>query len=165
LIERVAQLGRSSPGPLEAVWALTGLRLLMGFLWLANLSWKLPPDFGRNDPEGLLYNFRLAENYAVLPFLRSLMTDVVIPHFTLFGWLVFLVELTAGVLLTLGLFTRLGALVGSVEALIITLLVVRAPNEWFWTYAMFVAINLLLMLTPAAERLSVDAWLSRRRKR
>jgi len=134
----------------------------MGVLWLANLSWKLPPDFGRNDPEGLLYNFRRAEEHAVLPFLRSLVEDVVIPHFTLFGWLVFLVELTAGVLLTLGLFTRVGALVGTVEATIITLLVVRAPHEWFWTYAMFIAINLVLILTPAARRLSVDAWLSRR---
>jgi len=93
------------------------------------------------------------------------MDGVVIPHFRLFGWLVFLVELTAGVLLTLGLFTRVGALVGSVQALIITLLVVRAPNEWFWTYAMFVAINLVLVLTPAAERLSVASWLSRRRER
>jgi thiosulfate dehydrogenase (quinone) large subunit len=165
LIERVAQLGRSSPGGAEAVWALTGLRIVMGVLWLANLSWKLPPDFGRDAPEGLLYNFRLAEEYAVLPFLRSFVHDVVIPHFTLFGWLVFLVELTAGALLTLGLFTRVGALVGSVQALIIALLVVRAPTEWFWTYVMFVAINLVLLLTPAAERLSVDAWLSRRRKR
>ncbi len=137
----------------------------MGVLWLANLSWKLPPDFGRNDPEGLLYNFRRAEEHAVLPFLRSLVEDVVIPHFTLFGWLVFLVELTAGVLLTLGLFTRVGAFVGTVEATIITLLVVRAPHEWFWTYAMFIAINLVLILTPAARRLSVDAWLSRRRGR
>jgi thiosulfate dehydrogenase (quinone) large subunit len=165
LIDRVARLGRSSPGKAEAVWALAGLRILMGVLWLANLSWKLPPDFGRNDPEGLLYNFRRAEEHAVLPFLRSLVEDVVIPHFTLFGWLVFLVELTAGVLLTLGLFTRVGALVGSVEALIITLLVVRAPHEWFWTYAMFIAINLVLLLTPAAERVSVDAWLSRQRAR
>jgi thiosulfate dehydrogenase (quinone) large subunit len=165
LIDRVAQLGRSSPGPAEAVWALVGLRLVMGVLWLENLSWKLPPDFGRHDPKGLLYSFRQAEKHAVLPFLRSLMDDVVIPHFTLFGWLVFLVELTAGVLLTLGLFTRVGALVGTVEALIITLLVVNAPNEWFWTYAMFIAINLVLLLTPAAERLSLDAWLSRRGRR
>jgi hypothetical protein len=55
--------------------------------------------------------------------------------------------------------------VGAVQSLIIALLVVRAPTEWFWTYAMFIAINLVLMLTPAAERVSVDAWLSRRRTR
>ena len=165
MIERVAQLWRSSPGGAEAVWALVGLRIFMGVLWLDNLLWKLPPDFGRDAAEGLLYNFRRAEEHAVLPFLRSFVHDVVIPNYTLFGWLVFLVELTAGILLTLGLFTRVGALVGSVQALIITLLAVRAPHEWFWTYAMFIAINLVLLLTPAAERLSVDAWLSRRRER
>ena len=159
------QLVRRSPGRAETVWALTGLRLVMGVLWLANLSWKLPPDFGRNDAQGLLYNFRRAEEHAVLPFLRTFVREVVIPHYTLFGWLVFLVELTAGVLLTLGLFTRVGALVGATQALIITLLAVRAPHEWFWGYVMFIAINLVLLLTPAAERLSVDAWLSRRRGR
>ena len=164
LIERVAKLVRSLPG-LDAVWALVGLRIFMGILWLENLTWKFPPDFGRHDPKGLLYSFRQAEDHAVLSFLRSFVHDVVIPHFTLFGWLVFLVELTAGVLLTLGLFTRIGALVGSVQALIITLLAVRAPHEWFWAYAMLITINLVLMLTPAAERLSVDAWLSRRRER
>jgi thiosulfate dehydrogenase (quinone) large subunit len=165
LIERVAHLVRSLPG-VDAVWALVGLRIFMGVLWLENLTWKFPPEFGRDNPKGLLYSFRQAEDHAVLGFLRSFVHDVVIPHFTLFGWLVFLVELTAGALLTLGLFTRLGALVGSVEVLIITLLVVQAPNEWFWTYAMFFAINLVLLLTPAAaDRLSVDAWLLRRCER
>ena len=165
MIQRIAQLARSSPGRAETVWALTGLRLVMGALWLANLSWKLPPDFGRDAPQGLLYNFRRAEEHAVFGFLRSFVREVVIPHYTLFGWLVFLVELTAGALLTLGLFTRLGALIGTVQALIITLLAVRAPHEWFWGYVMFIAINLALALTPASERLSVDAWLWRRRER
>ena len=165
LIERATRLARSLPG-IDPVCALVGLRIFMGVLWLVNLSWKFPPDFGRDAPKGLLYSFRQAQDHAIVGFLRSFVHDVVIPHFTLFGWLVFLVELTAGVLLALGLFTRVGALVGSVEVLIITLLVVQAPNEWFWTYAMFFAINLVLLLTPAAgERLSVDAWLARRRER
>jgi hypothetical protein len=30
---------------------------------------------------------------------------------------------------------------------------------------MFIAINVVLLLTPAAERLSVEAWLSSRRGR
>jgi thiosulfate dehydrogenase [quinone] large subunit len=166
LIERIVHFVRSSPGGIDAVWALVGLRIFMGVLWLENLTWKLPPDFGRDDPKGLLYSFRQADEHAVLPFLRSFVHDVVIPHFTLFGSLVFAVELTAGALLTLGLFTRVGALVGTVQAVIITLLVVEAPNEWFWTYAMMIAINLVLLLTPAAAgRLSLDAWLSRRRER
>jgi uncharacterized membrane protein YphA (DoxX/SURF4 family) len=137
----------------------------MGVLWLANLSWKLPPDFGRDDPEGLLYNFRRAEDDAVFGFLRTFMRDVVIPNYTLFGWLVFLVELAAGALLTLGVLTRIGALIGTVQAIIITLLVVRAPDEWVWSYVMLIGVNLALAFAgPAAsERLSLEPFLRKRR--
>jgi uncharacterized membrane protein YphA (DoxX/SURF4 family) len=142
--------------------ALAGLRILVGVIWLANLSWKLPPDFGKADPEGLLYSFRLGEQYAIVGFLRDFMGSVAIPHFTLFGWLVFLVELAAGVLLLLGLETRVGAILGTSQAIAITLLVVRAPDEWFWGYLMFIALNAVPLVAPADERLSVDRWRARR---
>jgi len=145
----------------RAVLALAGLRIFVGILWLANLSWKLPPDFGRDDARGLLYSFRQAERHALVSPLRDFVRDVVIPHFTLFGSLVFTVELVAGVLLLLGLFTRLGALVGTAQALAITALVVRAPNEWFWGYAMLVLLNLLPLAAPSSARLSLDRRLGR----
>jgi uncharacterized membrane protein YphA (DoxX/SURF4 family) len=151
---------RQPPWPGEVVhvlYALAGLRILLGVLWLANLSWKLPPDFGKNDPEGLLYNFRRAERYAVIGPLRDAARDLLIPHFTLFGWIVFLAELTAGVLLLLGLWTRVGALIGLVQSIAITLLVVNAPHEWVWTYVMFVAIGVVVLVTPSGSRLSLDA--------
>jgi len=149
---------RRSPGEAaRALYSLAGLRILLGVLWLANLSWKLPPDFGKHDPEGLLYNFERAEQYAVIGPLRDFTREVVIPHFALFGWLVFLAELTAGVLLLLGLWTRVGALIGLIQSITITLLVVRAPNEWVWTYVMFVAIGLVVLVTPSGSRLSLDA--------
>jgi thiosulfate dehydrogenase [quinone] large subunit len=163
LIDRVADAARGRPGAAAAAWGLAGLRIFMGVLWLANEAWKLPPDFGRDDTGGLLDNFRVAEQDAVFGFLRTFVRDVVIPNYTAFGWLVFLVELAAGVLLTLGLFTRLGALIGSVQALIITLLVVQGPDEWFWTYAMFIAIHVVLFFTPCAERLALDPLLRSRR--
>jgi thiosulfate dehydrogenase [quinone] large subunit len=141
----------------RTLYALAGLRILLGVVWLANLTWKLPPDFGKSDAEGLLYDFRLGERYAVIAPLRDVTRDVVIPHFTLFGWLVFLAELTAGVLLLLGLWTRVGALVGLLQSIAITLLVVRAPSEWVWTYVMFVAIGLVVLVTPSGSRLSLDA--------
>ena len=141
----------------RVLYALAGLRILLGVLWLANLSWKLPPDFGKNDPEGLLYNFRRAEHYAVIRPLRDVAREVLIPHFTLFGWLVLLAELTAGVLLLLGLWTRVGALIGLVQSIAITLLVVDAPNEWVWTYVMFVAIGIVVLVTPSGSRLSLDS--------
>ena len=152
-----------SAGELSRIlYALAGLRILLGVLWLANLSWKLPPDFGKDDPEGLLYNFQLAKEYAVVAPLRDIADSLLIPHFTAFGWLVFLVELAAGVLLLLGLWTRIGAALGLLQAIAITLLVVRAPDEWVWTYVMFVAISAVVLATPAGSRLSLDAWRARR---
>lgn len=141
--------------------ALAGLRLFTGVLWLANLAWKLPPGFGRDDPEGLLYSFRRAEADAVLPFLRDWMGSTVIPHFTLFAALVFSVELVAGALLTLGLWARVGALLGTGQALIITLLVVRAPHEWAWTYAMLILLNLVCLVAVTDGRLSATPLLRR----
>lgn len=135
--------------------ALAALRIFVGIVWLANLSWKLPPSFGRDEPRGLLYSFRQAERWAVIGPLRHLVHDVVIPHFTLFGWLVFGVELTAGVLLVSGVLTRLGALIGTGQAGMITLLVVNAPNEWFWGYAMFIVLNAVPLLAPADRRLTI----------
>ncbi len=132
------------------------LRMFMGVLWIANLWWKRPPDFGRDQPRGLLFSFQQAERYAVWTPLRHIMRDVVIPHFTLFGWEVFLIEATAGTLLLLGWHTRVGALVGTVQASSITVLMVEAPHEWFWGYAMFVLLNLALLVAPSNLRLSLD---------
>jgi hypothetical protein len=47
-------------------------------------------------------------------------------------------------------------LLGTAEAIAIFLLVERAPTEWSWGYAMFVLLNALPLLVPAAARLSVD---------
>ena len=135
---------------------LSGLRAFVGVIWLANLSWKLPPDFGRHDPRGLLYSFRVAEHWALVEPLRHIMRSVVIPNFTLFGSLVFAVEFAAGVLLTCGVATRVGALLGTGQALIITALVGRAPTEWIFGYAMFVVLNALPLLTASSARLSLD---------
>ena len=135
--------------------ALAGLRVFVGIVWIANLTWKLPPDFGRHDARGLLYSFELAQHWALIGPLRHLVGSVVIPHFTLFGWLVFGIELIAGVLLLLGLMTRLGALLGTAESVAIILLVGRAPSEWFWGYAMFVVLNLLPLVVSADARLSI----------
>ncbi|MGL6278156.1 MAG: DoxX family membrane protein [Gaiella sp.] len=140
----------------RSLLVLAGARIVLGVLWLANLLWKLPPDFGKDEPEGLLYNFELAADHALGAPLRWLASDVFIPHFTLFGWLLFLVELAIGLSLLLGLWTRLGALLGVVQAVVITLLVVRAPDEWVWTYVLLVVLSLVVALTPSGARLSLD---------
>ena len=145
----------------RVLYALASIRVFLGALWLSNLSWKLPPDFGKHDARGLLYSFRVAERHAVVSPLRNLVHDVVIPNFTAFGYLVFAIEAVAGTLLLLGLFTKVGAFVGLLQSLAIASLVAGAPNSWKWGYAMLVLLNLIALATPVARRLSLDDRLGR----
>ena len=57
--------------------------------------------------------------------------------------------------------TRAGALIGTAQATMIMLLVVRAPNEWFWGYAMFLLLNALPLFVPSDTRLSLSSRLGR----
>ena len=128
-------------------------------LWLANLAWKLPPTSGATTRRVFSTTSSSPAEHAVGAPLRTLANGVLIPHFTLFGWIVFLVELVVGLSLLLGLWTRIGALLGVGQALAITLLVVRAPDEWIWTFLLLIAMSLVVALTPSGARLSVDSRL------
>ena len=92
---------------------LAGMRALMGIVWLSLLFGKFPPGFGRHTRDGLMHTFRLAEQHAAIGPLRDLVRRLVIPHFTLFGWIVFLVELVIGILLLAGFYTRIAAWIPS----------------------------------------------------
>jgi uncharacterized membrane protein YphA (DoxX/SURF4 family) len=91
-------------------------------------------------------------------FLRA----VVIPHGTLFGMLVIVGELVAGILLLTGTMTRLGAAI----AMVLFLNFMWAKGRWFWSpdsedAAVFFS-ALVVMLGRAGRAYGVDAYLARR---
>jgi uncharacterized membrane protein YphA (DoxX/SURF4 family) len=137
--------------------ALTILRMLAGLLWLAQVWWKVPPDFGENRHTGLWYWTNLAVDHPVLPPYSWLVEHLVLPNFTVFGWLVLVVETLLPVLLLTGTAVRLAALIGVGQSLAIGLSVAEAPNEWPWAYAMMIGIHLVLLLGPSAQYAAVDA--------
>ena len=73
--------------------ALTlGLRLTAGLLWLSNVGWKVPPEFGRSEDgcSGLCrFVDEGAENGVIAPW-SWLMGNVVSPNLSLFGYLTLL---------------------------------------------------------------------------
>jgi uncharacterized membrane protein YphA (DoxX/SURF4 family) len=140
---------------------LAAMRVLMGILWLSHLVWKLPPNFGRHRSNGLMHSFMFAERYAVIGPLRDLVRDEVIPHFTLFGSIVFVVEVTAGISLLAGFYTRVGASLGLAQAIAISLFVGGAPHEWRFGLVLFIAWHIVLLTTPCARRFSLDDRLGR----
>jgi hypothetical protein len=136
-------------------------RIAAGGVWLLNLGWKLPPDYGRHDARGLHHWLEVARAHAVSSPLRAFVRDVVLPHYTVFGTLVFCVEAVAGVLLFAGFSTTIGAALGTGEAVVIGLMVANAPGEWRLAYVMMAFLNALPLVAPTDLRLSLDARLGR----
>ncbi|MEO8563763.1 MAG: hypothetical protein ABI601_16920 [bacterium] len=136
---------------------LTVLRIAVGAYWLFEQHWKLPPDFGLHEPRGLMFAFRESAAYPTIHLYGAFIQDVVIPHFHLFGWLLLLTEMVIGLSLLLGAWTKIGALLGVLQA--VNLLVAQASTpEGPWIYAAILAVNLLVLVAPSGRALSVDAW-------
>jgi thiosulfate dehydrogenase [quinone] large subunit len=97
------------------------------------------------------------------------LTKVVLPNFILFGYLTLLTEAFIGLSLTLGLFARLGALIGFFMSINVTLSVLSVPNEWHWTYLMLIGYSLLFLSLRSGRSLGIDTlihrWLARRPSR
>lgn len=138
-------------------------RVLGGLLWLSQLSWKLPPDFGCTpNHHGLCYWMGQMVDNTIFPPQGYLVKNLVLPHYHLFGWLVFGLEAITGVLLVLGLFTRLGALLGLLESINLGLGIAFAPGEWYWSYLLMIVLHLLLLAVAAGRYYGLDALIRER---
>lgn len=98
-------------------------------------------------------------------FYREFVRAVVLPHADLFARLVPWVEMGIGVLLVLGLLTRVAA----AGAMLLAVNCMFAKGEWFWSRSSSDAahslIALALLLGAAGRTLGLDRLLARRRSR
>jgi len=135
------------------------LRLAAAYLWYENLSWKNPPDFGQSDGSGLYGYTNGAVTHPVLGVWTSIIENVVLPHFALFGWFTFLTETCLAIFLALGLATRFWALVGVLQSFAIYFTVGNLPNEWKWSYFLMAATHLAILGIAAGRTLGLDQLL------
>lgn len=152
-----ALLSPPAPGAKSGRIALTCLRILVGLIWLRNVLWKVPPDFGEGGRTGLYFWSNLAVEHPVFPPYSWLVEHLALPNFTLFGWGVLVVESLLAILLLTGTAVRLAALLGVAQSIAIGLSVAAAPNEWPWAYAMMIGIHAVLVFAPSAQYAAVDA--------
>ena len=143
--------------PRASATALAALRVLAGLLWLYNVSWKRPPEFGRESGNGLYGFTQLAVENPVFPPYSWVVENVVLPNFLIFGWMVLVVETLLAVLLMTGTLVRLAALIGVGQSLAIGLSVAGTPGEWPWAYWMMIGIHVALLFTSAGRVAAVDA--------
>lgn len=148
-------------GAIAPLWPLALARIVYGYLWWQQSGWKVPSDdFGRKSGGGLWYWVQQQIQYPTLSAHKAFLVNVMIPHWTLFGWLVLITETFIGVTLILGLGTRLGSLVAIGMAVNITIGILSVPHEWGWTYTMLIMFPILFLLTDAGRSFGVDAFLA-----
>lgn len=92
-------LSPQSPPATGGLIVLTGLRLLAGLIWLYNVVWKVPPDFGERGRRDLYHFTHLAVEHPVFTPFSWVIEHAVLPYFTAFGWGVLFAESALAVLL------------------------------------------------------------------
>jgi thiosulfate dehydrogenase (quinone) large subunit len=133
------------------------VRIGVGLLWIQNVGWKTPPDFGHGDPPiGLYRSASYAVSHEVFHPYAVLMERLVLPNFTFFGWMVLLVEASLGAFLLIGLATRFWALVGVAQTIVIMLSVLNGPHEWLWSYVLMLLVHMALFATSAGGYAGLD---------
>ena len=149
-----------STGPDRLSRAVIGAsRIAVGLLWLTNTGWKVPPAFGERGNRDLFRFTNAAVDEPVFPPFSWVIERVVLPNFGFFGWVVLLVEIALGAFLTFGITTRLWAVVGTVQAVVITLSVVRLRGEWPWSYYLMIVANVMMFATAAGRYWGIDGVL------
>jgi len=151
-------LSRTTP-----LWPLALTRILYGLLWWQQSKWKVPADdFGRKSGGGLWYWVQQEIQYPTVMAYRDFLVNVLVPHWTFFGYLTLFTETFIAVTLMLGLFTRLGAFVALGMAANITIGILSVPHEWGWTYTMLIMFAALFLLTGPGRSIGLDAVLGPR---
>jgi hypothetical protein len=145
-------------------------RVAIGIVWFSELLWKLPPTFGcppnftvttsiSARTTGLCDWIGIMTLYSRWPLQASLVKSLVVPNIAWMGWIIWLAEAFVAVSLILGLFTRLGGLLGFVQAINLLIGVSAAPGETIWLYVFLAVTALFFVVVPAGRFLGLDAWL------
>jgi uncharacterized membrane protein YphA (DoxX/SURF4 family) len=139
----VTDAGAAAANSVSRAAPLT-LRLVAGLLWLSNVGWKVPPDFGKTAGgcRGLCRFVQAGIDHPVVPGYAWVLEELIQPNLALFGWGVLVLEYLLAAFLLSGTLTRLAAAAGFAQSLAIGLSVANAPEEWYWSYVLMAALHL-----------------------
>ncbi len=140
-------------------------RVLVALMWLANVHWKVPPNFGEDTGGGLYkYSLSVTRNSPFAPF-TWVTEEIILPNFQLFGWFTLIVEIALPLLLLIGYKTKLVSLAGVGLAIPIMLSVIYydRADEWSWAYLLMIGAHLLLYASDAGKFMGLDGVLAKGR--
>jgi len=141
------------------------MRLFIGGLWWQQTLWKLPPTYTDNPDGvsgGLHYWIGEMVQHAAFDWQRTFVAQVVQPNFYLFAPQVYATEVVIAISLLLGLFTKVGGVLGALMSINLWLGLYRAPYEWPWAYFFLILLQITCVVYAAGRSLGLDAVLNRR---
>jgi hypothetical protein len=155
---------RAGYASLAAITVLAFVRGALGAIWYRETLWKQPWNNYGCRPTFELKGSGLCDwigrEIANPPFglYHSFLVNIIGPNIRIVGLGVWLAEMIVAALLFLGLFTRLGGLLGSLQALNLLIGLWNVPGEWHSAYVMLFALNLIFLAVPAGRFLGVDQF-------
>ncbi len=173
-----ASMSEPSPEPVVSQAALgrglAALRIFVGLIFFANglakLTGERQIEFGwyrgflivRDEARNIL-NFEVNERGGgtLVPYLKDVVNDLILPNWDVFQWVVTYTELGVGVLLMLGFITRGAALVGLLFQLFLAL-VYLSSNRWMFEQPHEYVPVLILAIVPSGRYWGIDGILLRR---
>ena len=141
------------------------MRLFIGGLWWQQTLWKLPPTYTDNldgVSGGLHYWIGEMAQHAAFEWQRAFVAQVVQPNFYVFAPQVYAAEVMIAISLLLGLFSRIGGVLGALMSINLWLGLYRAPYEWPWAYFFLILLQITFIVYSAGRSLGLDAVLHRR---
>jgi hypothetical protein len=155
---------RAGYATVAAMTILALARAALGVIWYQETLWKQPWNNYGCRPTFELKGSGLCDwigrEIANPPFglYHSFLVNIIGPNIRIVGFGVWLAEITVAILLFLGLFTRLGGLIGSLQALNLLVGLWNVPGEWHSAYLMLFALNLIFLVIPAGRFLGADQF-------
>lgn len=154
---------------------LAALRIFVGLIFFANglakLTGERQVEFGwyrgflivRDEARNIL-NFEVNERGGgtLVPYLKDVVNDLILPNWDVFQWVVTYTELGVGLLLILGFITRGAALVGLLFQLFLAL-VYLSSNRWMFEQPHEYVPLLILAIVPSGRYWGIDGVLLRNR--
>ena len=164
-VERISAQVAERVDDVTRSWAPDVLRIGAALLWLSNVSWKVPPDFGRSNGgcRGLCAYVGAGIDHPVLPGSAWLFEHVISPNLVLFGWVTILSEALLAAMLLSGRFLRTASLLGIAQSLGILVSVGNADGEWYWSYLLMMLLHVGVLATSDHRRTQPEramAWIA-----
>ncbi len=138
-------------------------RISVGGMWWQTL-WKPPPyytDLTGVQDSGLGHCVTEMVNSSFFSIQSRFAQEIILPHLSVFETLVYTLEVFIAVSLILGVFTRLGAVLGALLAVCLWLGLYRSSYEWPWTYFFLILLQVTFAVFNAGRSCGLDAIFAR----